>query len=81
MAVFIGAIKKSDLKEGKFFIDKEDGTIVRILSVGFGYDVYKKRQVSLVYYKVEHGKGKSYTHTGVVGHTTLSKFKKEYKPQ
>lgn len=80
MAVFIGAIKKSDLKEGSIFTDKSDGTVVKILSVRFGYDVYTKKRTSIVYYKVVDGKGNRYNHTGVIGHTTLQKFKKEYQP-
>jgi hypothetical protein len=80
MAVFIGAIKKSDLKEGSIFRDKSDGTVVKILSVRLGYDVYTKKRISIVYYKVVDGKGNRYTHTGVIGHTTLQKFKKEYQP-
>ena len=77
MATYLGAIKASEMS-GRRFVDKEDGTIVLVLDIRKGRDVYKNKNVSIVYYKVVEGRGKRYNHTGVIGHSTLSKFKKEY---
>ena len=77
MATFLGSIKASEMT-GTRFIDKEDGTIVLVLDIRKGRDVYKNKNVSIVYYKVVEGKGNRYHHTGVIGHSPLAKFKKEY---
>ena len=79
MATLLGAIKKDEMS-GRRFVDKKDGTHVLVLDIRRGRDVYKNKNISIVYYKVVGGGGRGYAHEGVIGHATLSNFKKEYAP-
>ena len=76
MAVLLGAIKISDLKKGKIFIRKESNVKVKYLAIGSYYLQSQGRTSKTVIFEVLTG-----PNAGVIGSTTLSRFKKEYKEQ
>lgn len=74
MAVLLGSVKLSEMSEGKIFVDKEDGHKIRFLNTKTYYRSSERKNIRYVYFYVLTGKN-----ANVVGHTTLAKFKKEYK--
>jgi hypothetical protein len=76
MAVLMGAIKISDLKQGKIFVRKENNVKVEYLSTSNYYLSSQRKTSKRVIFKVLTG-----PNAVVIGDTTLLMFKKEYKEQ
>jgi len=74
MAVLLGAIKISDLRQGKIFVRKDSGVKVEYLSTSSYYLSSQRKTSKRVIYKVLTG-----PNAGVIGDTSLVNFKKEYK--
>jgi hypothetical protein len=75
MAVLLGAIKLSEMKEGDVFV-RSNGEKVMYAGTDVYYSHSLRKGFRTIYYKVLTG-----PNAGVFGNTTLIKWKKEYKPQ
>ena len=73
MAIFLGAIKLSDINEGDIFINKKDGNKIKFLYSKNYFAGDDRKKIRYVYYRVLNGYQANY-----LKHTTLIKFKKEF---